>query len=220
MSQMEILSSLARGLCSAAQHFVYTNESSIHRSEQTVFIVFLKLPSSTIKKPLAVRENLPPPSSIWTKMQWECVHCSSFVQNHLHPFKTAPDYSWHRDPNFHMKMSLRNCHTFVHNLRAIQPNSCHHSTQNNFICHDCRHQETNNCQWDTSVQIPVFPSLSLISSFQDLMVQFFDVLPLYNPLAHLVLLDFSLPSLLDHDSLCLPLPDDCLTVLLRALQTL
>ena len=33
MSEVEILSSFARDLCSAAQHFVYTSESSIQRSE-------------------------------------------------------------------------------------------------------------------------------------------------------------------------------------------
>ena len=39
MSQAEILSSIARDLGSAARHFVCTNESSIQRSEQTVFII-------------------------------------------------------------------------------------------------------------------------------------------------------------------------------------
>ena len=58
----------------------------------------------------------------------------------------------------------------------------------------------------------------------------FDVLPLCEPLAPLVPLDFPsdfplfylllpLPSLLDHDLLCLPLPDDSLLVFLRALQS-
>ena len=58
----------------------------------------------------------------------------------------------------------------------------------------------------------------------------FDVLFMCEPLAPLVTLDFPfdfslfsllfpLPSLLDHDLLCLPLPDDCLPVLLRALQS-
>ena len=37
MSQIEILSSFARDLCSTAQHLVHTSESSVQRSEQTVF---------------------------------------------------------------------------------------------------------------------------------------------------------------------------------------
>ena len=62
----------------------------------------------------------------------------------------------------------------------------------------------------------------------------FDVLPLCTPLApwfallvpldfpldiHLFSLLLHLPSLLDHDLLCLPLPDVCLPVFLRALQS-
>ena len=70
------------------------------------------------------------------------------------------------------------------------------------------------CQWDMSVQIPEFPSLFLIER------PVFDVLPLCEPLAPLLPLDFPLfSSLLDHDLLCLPLPDDCLPVFLRALQS-
>ena len=36
MSQIEILSSFARDLCSTTQHLVYTNKSYVQRSEQTV----------------------------------------------------------------------------------------------------------------------------------------------------------------------------------------
>ena len=85
MSQVEILSSFARDLCSAAQHFVCTSESSIQRSEQTVFIVSLRLPSSTIWNPFTT--GSPTESSIscsiWTKIQWECVHCSSPVSRFI-----------------------------------------------------------------------------------------------------------------------------------------
>ena len=42
-----ILSSCARDFSSTAQHLVCTSESSVQRSTQTVFIVTLKLPSST-----------------------------------------------------------------------------------------------------------------------------------------------------------------------------
>ena len=82
MSEVEILSPFARNLCSTAQHFVYTGESSIQRSELSVFIVFLKLPSSTIRNPFT--NGSPIESSIscclCTKTQWERVHCSSCVQ--------------------------------------------------------------------------------------------------------------------------------------------
>ena len=89
-----------------------------------------------------------------------------------------------------------------------------------------------------SVQIPGLPSLSPILSFQDLRDQFFDVFPLCTPFAPwfklLVPLDFPLNFplftlllpvaeceglLWDHDLLCMPLPYDCLPVLLRALQS-
>ena len=89
MSQVLILSSFARDLCSAAQHFVHSNEPSIQRSEQSVFIVSLKLPSSTIKNPFTT--GSPIESSIscsfWTKVQWKCDHRSSCVHVHLHPFE-------------------------------------------------------------------------------------------------------------------------------------
>ena len=89
MSQINILSSFARGLCSATHNFVYTRESSVQRSEETVFVVSLKLPSSTMRNPFTT--GCPIESSIscstWTEVQWECVQCSSCVQVHLHPFK-------------------------------------------------------------------------------------------------------------------------------------
>ena len=47
MSQVEILSSFARDLRSAAPHFVYTSESSIQRSEQSVFVVSIWNPFTT-----------------------------------------------------------------------------------------------------------------------------------------------------------------------------
>ena len=90
MSQVEILSSFASDLCSGAHHFVCTSESSIQRSEQSAFVVPLKLPSSTIWNPFTTGSPIESSisCSIWTKVQWECVHCSSFVQVHLHPSKT------------------------------------------------------------------------------------------------------------------------------------
>ena len=91
------------------------------------------------------------------------------------PSQTSSDYSWHRDQDFQVKMTLRNCHTFGHNLRAIQPNSSQHS-----IHHDSSHHETKSCQWDTPVQIPEFLNLSLISCFQDRANQFSRFYPCAN----------------------------------------
>ena len=89
MSEVEILSSFARDFCSTAQHFMYTSKSSIQRSEQSVFVLSLGLPSSTIRNPFTT--GSPIESSIsrsfWTKVQRKCVHCSSCVQFYLHPFK-------------------------------------------------------------------------------------------------------------------------------------
>ena len=88
------------------------------------------------------------------------------------------------------------CCTFVRNLHALQPNSSrysiHHNSSHHFIHHDSSHHETKNCQWATSVQIPEFLNLSLISSFQDLIDQFSMFFPLCDPLAPLVPLDFPL----------------------------
>ena len=75
------------------------------------------------------------------------------------------------------------------------------------------------------MQIPECLSLSLISGFSRPDKPVFEVLPLYEPLEPLEPADlpldmpldfpllsvfFPLPSLLDHDLRCLPLPDDCL----------
>ena len=51
-SQIKILTSFARDFSSTAQHIVYTSESSIQRSEQSVSAVTLKLLSSTIRNTL------------------------------------------------------------------------------------------------------------------------------------------------------------------------
>ena len=89
MSEVEIMSSFARDFHRTAQNFVYTSESSIQGSEQSIFVVSLEVPSSSIRNPFTT--GSPIESSIscsfWTEVQWECVHCSSCVQVHLHPFK-------------------------------------------------------------------------------------------------------------------------------------
>ena len=89
VSKVEILSSFVRDFRSSAQNFVCTSESSIHGSEQSVLIVSLELPSSTVRNP--VTTGSPKESSVscsfWTEVQWECVHCSSCVQVRLRPTK-------------------------------------------------------------------------------------------------------------------------------------
>ena len=89
MSEVEILSSFARDFGSTAQHFMYTSESSIQRSEQSIFVVSLELPSSTIRNPFTTGSPIEYSlsCSFWAQVQWECVHCCPCVQVHLHPFK-------------------------------------------------------------------------------------------------------------------------------------
>ena len=90
MSEVEILSSFAHDFCTTAQHFVCTSESSIQKSEQSVFVLSMQLPRSTIKNPFTTGSSTESSvaCSFWTKVQRECVHCSSCVQDHFHPFKT------------------------------------------------------------------------------------------------------------------------------------
>ena len=176
-SEVEILSCFARDFCNTAEHFVNTSESSIQRSaEQSVFVVFLESPSSTIKNPSTTCS--PTESSIscsfWTKVQWECVHCFLYPGSSS-PIQTASDHWWHQHQNLQVKMSLRKCHPFVPNLRAIQQNSSHHSIHQNSSHRSIRHRSNHRsrkCQWYMSVKIPEFPSLSPISSFQNLRDQF------------------------------------------------
>ena len=184
---------------SAALHknFVHMSESSIQRSEQSVFIVSFKLPSSTIRNPLTT--GSPIESSVscsildqssmgMCSLQLLCPGSSSPIQtasdywwgmcslqllcpSSSSPIQTASDYWWHCHPNLQAKMSLRKCHKFVPNLRAIQQNSSHHSTHQN-SSHRSIHHNSNHrsrmCQWDMSVQFSECPSLPLISSCQDL----------------------------------------------------
>ena len=66
------------------------------------------------------------------------------------------------------------CQMFVHNLHAIQHNSSHHSIHPNSSRRSIHHESTT-CQFFKPVPlalIPEFPSLFLISSFQDLRYQF------------------------------------------------
>ena len=137
--------------------------------------------------------------------------------------------SWHHDLNFQRKVSVWNCHRFDTDPHATQPHSSHHSIHRNSSHHHTKNCPCRNCQWDTSVQIPRFLKLSLVSDFQDrigLFSRFYSCTNLWH-LCNLWMFlwiftyspFFRLPSLLDHDLLCLPLPDDCLPLRLRALQS-
>ena len=78
VSEVEILSSFARDFWRTAQHFVCTSESSIQRSEQSVFVVSLELSICNFRNPFTTGSPI---------VQWEEVHCSFCVQFHFHPFK-------------------------------------------------------------------------------------------------------------------------------------
>ena len=89
MSEIEILSSHASDLCRTAQNFVYNRKSSSQRSEQSVFVVSMEVPSSRIRNPFTTGSPIEYSisCSFWTKREWECVHCSSCGQVHFHPLK-------------------------------------------------------------------------------------------------------------------------------------
>ena len=164
MSEVEILSSHASDLCRTAQNFVCTSKSSIQRSEQSVSVVSWELPSSPVRNPFTTCRPIESSisCSLWTKVQWECVHCSSCVQVHLHPFKPLRTTGGTKIQTSREKMSLRNCHTFVPHL--------HHSTHRNSAHRSFRHQSNHRskkCQWYMSVQIPECPSLPPMN-FQDM----------------------------------------------------
>ena len=72
-------------------------------------------------------------------------------------------------------MSVRKCHTFVPNLRAIQQDSSHHSTHHNSSHRSIHRNSSHFSKKDQSYRrmpIPECPSLSPIASFQDLRDQF------------------------------------------------
>ena len=75
--------------------------------------------------------------------------------------------SWHQDLNFQRKVSVWNCHRFDPDPHATQSHSSHHSIHRNSSHHHTKNCPCRNCQWDTSVQIPRFLKLSLVSDFQD-----------------------------------------------------
>ena len=118
---------------------------------------------------------------------------------------------------------MRKCHTFVPSPRAIQQNSNHHSIHQNSSHHSIRHHPSHRsreCQWCRflSVRACLRFRVFKISLCKPLSPWFELLVPLDFPLDFLLFsLLLPLPdnegSLLDHDLLCLPLPDDCLLAL-------
>ena len=127
-------------------------ESSIQRSGQTVFIVSSKLPSFTIWDPVTESSIS---CSLWTKVHRKCIDCSSLSRFIFTNSQISSHYSKHTNQNFEVRMSLQMCHTFVHNLHAIQQNSSHHSVHPNSsrrsILHDSVRHESTTCQWHKHV---------------------------------------------------------------------
>ena len=86
-----------RDFCSTVQNFVYTSESSIQRSEQSVFVVSLNLPNSTIRNPFTT--GSPIESSIscsfWTQSSMGMCSLQLLCPSSSSPIQTASDYWWH-----------------------------------------------------------------------------------------------------------------------------
>ena len=164
VSEVEILSSFARHLCSTAQNFVHSSEPSFQRSEQSVFVNILGI--TKLHRQGSIHHwqydrifhlmVLLDQSSMWMcPLQLLCPSSSS-------PIRTASDYWWHWHRSLQLKMRLQKCRTFVSNLRAIQQNSSHRSNR-----HNSNHRSKKD-QWYRRMQIPKVLNLSPILNFQDL----------------------------------------------------
>ena len=103
--QVEVLSSHACNLCSTNPF----SSTPLNWLFDRIFHLLLHLEQSSMEM---------------CSLQLLCPGSSS-------PIQTVSDHSWHQDPFLQVKMTLRNCRTFVPNLRAIQPNSSHRSIHNN-----------------------------------------------------------------------------------------
>ena len=176
VSEVKILSSFAREFCA---------------SEQSVFVVSLELPSCTIKNPFTTGSPTESSisSSIWTKIQWDCVHGSSCVQVHLHPF--GPLVALTSKPPSENELAE------VSDV-CFQP-SCHPPELHSSLHSSKLQPSFHSSPFDSEVS-------ELVSDFEFSRPErpVFDVLPLCEPLATwfalLVLLDF--PYFLD-SHLCL-----------------
>ena len=97
-------------------------------------------PPSGIHSPLAVRYNLPSPAPSGPKFNGNVFTAAPvsrfiFTQSNCFGLLVALTSKW--------KMSLRKCHTFVPNLRALQQNSSHHSILQN-SSHHCIRDNSNH----------------------------------------------------------------------------
>ena len=162
MSEVEILSSFARDFCPTAQNFVHSSESSIQRSEQSVFIVFFELPSSTIRNPFTTGspQNIPSPAPSGPKINGNA-------------FTAAPvsKFIFAQSNRFGPLVALTSKPPSENELAEVsyvcsQP-SCH-PTELQSSFHSPKLQPS--FQEVSVVQIPECPSLPPISSFQDLLV--------------------------------------------------
>ena len=171
-------------------------ESFIQGSGFALVILSLKMPRFAVWDPV-METSIPYSFSI--KVHEECVDCSSCVLVRIHPFLS-----------FRVKVSLQMCCTSVRNLNAIQHQSSYHSIHPNSSCRSVRQDsiphESTTSQWYKPVPsglIPDFPSLFLISSFQDLWYPFsvfYRCLSLWNLGSHLWFLRTSL--WICHCSIC------------------
>ena len=107
-SQIESLTSFARDFSSTAQFSVYTSESSVQRSIQTVFVVTLKLPGSTIQNPFTtgslVESSIS--CSFWTKSSVGMCSLQLLCPGSSSPIQTASDHSWHQDQKLQSENEL------------------------------------------------------------------------------------------------------------------
>ena len=189
-------------------------------------------PPSGIPSPLAVRQNLPSPAPSGPKFSenvFTAAPVSRFIFTPSNRFGllvalTSKPPSENELAEVSYVCSQPSCHP-----TELQSYSTHQNSSRRSIRHHSNHR-SRKCQWYRHVPIPEFLNLSLISIFQALRDQFSMFCPCAN-LCHLwflwtilwispcFLYSCLLPSLLDHDVLCVPLPEDCLPVLLRALQS-
>ena len=125
--------------CGTAQYFVYTSESSIQSSEQSVFTVLHHPESIRHWQSGRIFHLL----LLLNQSSMSMFICSSCVRVHLHPFKSI---------RTSVKMSFRECHSFVPNLQTIQKNSNHHSIHGNSSHRSIRHHSIH--RQDVSVVPP------------------------------------------------------------------
>ena len=202
VSEVEILSSFARDLCSTAQNFVHSSESSVQRSEQSVSVVSLELPSSTIRNPFNIGSTIESSisCSFWTKVQWECVFG-------LLVALTSKPPSENELAEVSYVCSQFSCHptelqSSFHSSKLQPPEFLNLSSISNF--QDLRDQ---------------FSTFCLCASLWHLGSHFW-FLWIFHCFPYSYLCLSVRVHSWTYDLLCLPLPCDWLPLLLRALQSL